>query len=47
MLVPRLGTQQEQQERGWDWRAGVREDARGEEVMRRLRMGLAGGIVGM
>ena len=27
--------------RGWDWRKGLRRDAKGEEVLRVLRLGLA------
>ena len=27
--------------RGWDWRKGVRSDAKGEDVLRVLRLGLA------
>ena len=30
--------------RGWDWRGGLPEDARGEDVLRMLRVGLAGGL---
>ena len=30
-----------ERERGWDWRAGVAEDAKGAQVLWKLRMGLA------
>jgi hypothetical protein len=38
------GGEGERVERGWDWRGGWRRDARGEEILRGLRMGLARGI---
>lgn len=31
-------------ERGWDWRAGLSEDASGQDVLRILRLGLAKGL---
>ncbi|CAG8309243.1 unnamed protein product [Penicillium salamii] len=31
-------------ERGWDWRAGLPESAKGEDVLRMLRLGLARGL---
>ncbi|OJJ48114.1 hypothetical protein ASPZODRAFT_62552 [Penicilliopsis zonata CBS 506.65] len=31
-------------DRGWDWRAGLSEEARGEDVLRILRLGLARGL---
>jgi hypothetical protein len=31
-------------EREWDWRAGLTEDAKGEDILRMLRLGLAGGL---
>jgi hypothetical protein len=31
-------------DRGWDWRAGLAEDARGEDILRMLRLGLARGL---
>ncbi|KAL4869693.1 hypothetical protein BDV12DRAFT_74776 [Aspergillus spectabilis] len=33
-----------QTEREWDWRAGLPEDAKGEDVLRMLRLGLASGL---
>lgn len=32
---------QEDRKRGWDWRKGLAEDAKGEDVLRILRLGLA------
>lgn len=32
---------QEDKKRGWDWRKGLAEDAKGEDVLRMLRLGLA------
>ncbi|KAL9632493.1 MAG: hypothetical protein Q9164_005287 [Protoblastenia rupestris] len=32
---------QQQETRGWDWREGVARDAKGEDVLRILRLGLA------
>ncbi|KAL3465164.1 Nup85 nucleoporin-domain-containing protein [Aspergillus heterothallicus] len=31
-------------EREWDWRAGLTDDAKGEDILRMLRLGLAGGL---
>jgi len=31
----------EEEKRGWDWRTGLGEDAKGEDVLRILRLGLA------
>jgi hypothetical protein len=31
-------------ERGWDWRAGLWEHSKGEDVLRTLRLGLARGL---
>lgn len=31
----------EDKTRGWDWRKGMAEDAKGEDVLRVLRLGLA------
>ncbi|CAG8278501.1 unnamed protein product [Penicillium olsonii] len=31
-------------ERGWDWRAGLPESAKGEDILRMLRLGLARGL---
>ena len=31
-------------DRGWDWRQGLEEDARGEDILRMLRLGLARGL---
>ncbi|KAL4930513.1 putative nuclear pore complex subunit Nup85 [Aspergillus undulatus] len=33
-----------QQQREWDWRAGLAEDTKGEDVLRMLRLGLASGL---
>lgn len=43
VLVSRPGDSDEkgESERGWDWRAGLPEDAKGEDVLRILRVGLA------
>lgn len=35
---------QEEKKRGWDWRKGLAEDAKGEDVLRILRLGLANEI---
>ena len=32
---------QEGRKRGWDWRKGLAENAKGEDVLRILRVGLA------
>lgn len=32
---------QEDKERGWDWRKGLAKGAKGEDVLRILRLGLA------
>ena len=32
---------QEDQKKGWDWRKGLAETAKGEDVLRILRLGLA------
>lgn len=46
VLVPRSSNDASSayQERGWDWRAGLPEDARGEDILRMLRLGLAKGL---
>jgi hypothetical protein len=44
VLVPRPGENPAQIERGWDWRAGLPEDAKAEDVLRVLRLGLAKGM---
>lgn len=31
-------------DRGWDWRAGLPESAKGEDILRMLRLGLARGL---
>lgn len=31
----------EGEKRGWDWRSGLGEDTKGEDVLRILRLGLA------
>ncbi|KAF7594389.1 hypothetical protein BBP40_009370 [Aspergillus hancockii] len=43
VLVPRGGGSA-YHERGWDWRAGLQEDTKGQEVLRMLRLGLAKGL---
>ncbi|KAL4878277.1 hypothetical protein BJY04DRAFT_229842 [Aspergillus karnatakaensis] len=43
VLVPR-SEGAAQTEREWDWRAGLPEDAKGEDVLRMLRLGLARGL---
>lgn len=32
---------QQDRKRGWDWRNGLAEEAKGEDVLRMLRLGLA------
>ena len=32
---------QQDRKRGWDWRDGLAEEAKGEDVLRMLRLGLA------
>ena len=32
---------QEDKKRGWDWRKGLAEDAKGEDVLKMLRLGLS------
>lgn len=44
VLVPRPGERKGALQRGWDWRAGLAEDAKGEDVLRILRLGLARGV---
>ncbi|GMG13044.1 unnamed protein product [Aspergillus oryzae var. brunneus] len=46
VLVPRSGddARSAYHERGWDWRAGLPEDAKGEDILRMLRLGLAKGL---
>lgn len=39
-----LVKRQEDKRRGWDWRKGLAEEAKGEEVLRILRFGLANEI---
>ncbi|KAL4994131.1 hypothetical protein BDV10DRAFT_11513 [Aspergillus recurvatus] len=43
VLVPRH-SEKTSPEREWDWRAGLAEDAKGEDVLRMLRLGLANGL---
>ncbi|KAL4792756.1 hypothetical protein BDV19DRAFT_247356 [Aspergillus venezuelensis] len=43
VLVPRADGGA-QSEREWDWRAGLPEDTRGEDILRMLRLGLASGL---
>ncbi|KAL1964526.1 hypothetical protein VTN77DRAFT_6823 [Rasamsonia byssochlamydoides] len=44
VLVPRPGENLADIKRGWDWRAGLAEDAKAEDVLRILRLGLAKGM---
>lgn len=44
VLVPRPGDKDAGRARGWDWRAGLPESTRGEDVLRMLRLGLARGL---
>lgn len=44
VLVPRPGDKDSGRARGWDWRAGLPESTRGEDVLRMLRLGLARGL---
>ncbi|RDW61233.1 putative nuclear pore complex subunit Nup85 [Aspergillus mulundensis] len=43
VLVPRA-SEKTQAEREWDWRAGLPEDTKGEDILRMLRLGLANGL---
>ena len=36
-----LKKSEEDEKRGWDWRKGLAEKAKGEDVLRILRLGLA------
>jgi hypothetical protein len=44
VLVPRPGDKDAGRARGWDWRTGLPESTRGEDVLRMLRLGLARGL---
>jgi hypothetical protein len=46
VLVPRPGDRDGNagSVRGWDWRVGLPEGTRGEDVLRMLRLGLARGL---
>ncbi|KAJ5311125.1 hypothetical protein N7476_006985 [Penicillium atrosanguineum] len=44
VLVPRPGDKDLGRARGWDWRTGLPESTRGEDVLRMLRLGLARGL---
>lgn len=44
VLVPRPGDNKGSRARGWDWRAGLPETAKGEDVLQMLRVGLARGL---
>lgn len=44
VLVPRPGDKDGPYERGWDWRKGLGEETRGEDILRMLRLGLARGL---
>ncbi|KAJ5121094.1 uncharacterized protein N7515_009055 [Penicillium bovifimosum] len=43
VLVPNPGDTSSA-DRGWDWRAGLPSDAKGEDILRMLRLGLARGL---
>ncbi|KAF7714728.1 Uncharacterized protein PECH_007735 [Penicillium ucsense] len=44
VLVPQPGDKGADSARGWDWRVGLPEGTRGEDVLRMLRLGLARGL---
>lgn len=44
VLVPRPGDKSSARARGWDWRVGLPETIKGEDVLRMLRLGLARGL---
>lgn len=44
VLVPRPGDKDAGSARGWDWRVGLPESTKGEDVLRMLRLGLARGL---
>jgi hypothetical protein len=44
VFVPRPGDRKDPLQRGWDWRTGLSEDAKGEDILRMLRLGLARGV---
>jgi len=44
VLVPRPGDKDAGRARGWDWRAGLPESTKGQDVLRMLRLGLARGL---
>lgn len=44
VLVPRPADKDAGAARGWDWRAGLPEGTKGEDVLRMLRLGLARGL---
>jgi hypothetical protein len=44
VLVPRPSDMSAVGDRGWDWRVGLPESARGEDILRMLRSGLARGL---
>ncbi|KAF9886432.1 hypothetical protein FE257_011464 [Aspergillus nanangensis] len=44
VLVPRSNEGRGPQERGWDWRAELPVDTKGEDILRMLRLGLARGM---
>lgn len=44
VLVPRPGDKDSGRARGWDWRVGLPETIKGEDVLRMLRLGLAKGL---
>ena len=37
----KMQSKKEEVKRGWDWRKGVKSNAKGEDVLRVLRLGLA------
>lgn len=44
VLVARPGDKNSGRARGWDWRVGLPETIKGEDVLRMLRLGLARGL---
>ncbi|KAJ5757111.1 uncharacterized protein N7511_007293 [Penicillium nucicola] len=44
VLVPRPSDMSAVGDRGWDWRVGLPESAKGEDILRMLRSGLARGL---
>lgn len=44
VLVPAPAPGDKAADRGWDWRAGLPETAKGEDILQMLRLGLARGL---